>query len=115
VGPLGRRQAVFVASRRGRAVEVEIRLGGEDTPAAVLAHTGAVDLREDARGVRVEWLPAASRRGEPLGTVVVPGLAVGLARHVRQRVGAVLGAQGDLVDRTIIRPLTLAVEDARGI
>ena len=45
------------------------------------------------------------------GAIVLPGLAIGLARHVGQRIEAILGPQGDLVHGHIAWPLALGVED----
>src|SRR5262249_48735164 len=63
----------------------------------------------------IERLAALRRRCLRYGAIILPGLAIGLARHIRQRIQAVLWSQDDLIHGDVVRPLALGVKGPRRI
>ena len=101
VGARGGRQALGISARRQHAVEIDIGMRGDEIALAMLADGQTVDLLEDARAVGIERLARALGRRERHGAVILPGAAVGLARHVGQREDPILRQELDLVDRLV--------------
>ncbi len=115
VGPAVGRQALGVAGGRQRAIEIDVGDGRDQVAQAVHADGEPIDLLEAARAVRKEALPRLLRWRAGAGALLLPGAAVGLARHIGQGIEAILRTKLDLVDRLVGRAGAFLVEPALGI
>src|SRR6059058_1022945 len=112
VGAKLRGEALRVAGRRDHAVEVDLGARRDEVADPLVADAEAIDLLEEPRAVGIEGLPRLLLRRHRPSAVLLPRKPVGLPRHVRQRVHAVVRLQRDLVHRPIIGAATFFVERA---
>jgi hypothetical protein len=110
VGALCRRQPLGKAARWLDAIEVHIGTRTDQVAQTVTADAQPVDLLETARPVGQERLTRPRFGGERLSALLLPGRAIGLHRHVGQRVIAIVRQQLDLVHGPIIGGRPLAAE-----
>src|SRR5207248_3516359 len=109
------RIALLVAAGRRDAKEIDLGARRDQARFAVTVDAEAVDLLEETRAVGIERLARALGRRERLGAVVLPGAAVGLAGHVRQRVETVARLERHLVYRHVAGARAAAVEITRPV
>ena len=109
------RIALLVAGGGRDAKEVDLGARSDQARFAVAVDAEAVDLLEEPRAVGIERLARALGRRHRLGAVVVPGPAIGLARHVRKRIEAVARLERHFVNRDIVGARPAALEIARPV
>ena len=86
VGAARSRKALGVTAGRQHAVEIDVGKRGDQIADAGGADRQAVDLLEAARSVRIKALAGLLGGSTGLGAFFFPCLAVGLSRHVGQRI-----------------------------
>jgi len=110
-----RRLALHIAPGRRHPIEVDLGARRDDARQPLCVDAEPVDLLEQPRAIRVERLPRLRRRRVRRDAVLVPRASVGLHRHVRQGIEAVIRTQCDFVHRHIGLALPLAMKIARAI
>ena len=112
VGAQMRGQSFGVTARRRTAVEIDGGKLRDRARHAIHADREAVDLLEAARSVGEEALARFFDGSAGARAFFVPGIAVGLDRHVGQWIEAVLRVQRDLIDRLVVGALARFAERA---
>ena len=115
VGSLSGWQAFLVATAGRGAVEIKIGPRGEQVSDAGVANTKPIDFLEDTRGIRIERLAAVIGARKWSCTIILPGGAIRLTRHVWQGVQPIFGFKCNFIHRYVGRALALRAELAIGI
>jgi hypothetical protein len=105
----GRPADPWYSRRAAGSGKVDLGLGGDQVPGALLADLKPVDLLEAARAVGEEALPRLCFGGAGERAFLLPRPAVRLHRHIVQRIDPVLRAELDLVDQPVAGTLPFPV------
>ena len=114
VGAAGLRQSLGVAARRRNPEEIDRCLRRDRAARPVRHDRQTVDFLEAARTVGEEALARHRRGSSRCCTFLFPGLAIGLDRHVGQRIEAILRVELDLVHSLVGGGCAVLVERSVG-